>query len=364
VLRHEVLHEARQILAPHAQRRQRDRHHFDPVVQVFAKALFEHRLLEVLVRGGDDADAGAHRLLAAQPLERTFLHQPQQLGLGRESQRADFVEEDRAAIALLELAAPLLRGAEKGAALVAEQLAFQQRLRDRSAVHRQERALGPLAVLVHGARDQFLAGAALADQQDVGVAGGDAADELADLLHRGAAADDAVGAPILDRFGIQPYLGAHQARHLERLVDQCFHARHIERLLDEVVSTVLHGGDDAVAVAVRGDDEDLRLRARILDALQHLHAGHAGHLQVEDDEDRQAPLAGAAAPRRRRARRAFRSPAAPRASPRSSARRLRRRRSAPCAWDQPRCSGRLTVNDAPPPGTLATSIQPWCKRTI
>ena len=43
--------------------------------------------------------------------------------------------------------------------------------------------LGPRAVLVDGAGDEFLAGAALAGDQDRHVLGGDAADRLVHLAH-------------------------------------------------------------------------------------------------------------------------------------------------------------------------------------
>ena len=46
--------------------------------------------------------------------------------------------------------------------------------------------LGPGAVLVDGAGDQFLAGAALAGDQHGDVLGGDAADGLVHLAHRRA----------------------------------------------------------------------------------------------------------------------------------------------------------------------------------
>ena len=96
--------------------------------------------------------------------------------------------------ALLELADAPAVGAGEGALLVAEQLALQQRLGDGGAVDRQERLVGPAAVLVEGAGDQLLAGAALAEDQDVDVLRGDPADGLAHLLHDRAAADDAVAA--------------------------------------------------------------------------------------------------------------------------------------------------------------------------
>ena len=63
---------------------------------------------------------------------------------------------------LLELADAAAVGAGEGAAFVAEQLALQQRFGDGGAVDGQERRGGPAAVVVQGAGDQLLAGAALA----------------------------------------------------------------------------------------------------------------------------------------------------------------------------------------------------------
>ena len=67
--------------------------------------------------------------VAADPLEALFLDQAQDLRLGQRGHFADFVEEDRAAVALLELADPLAVGPGEGALLVAEQFAFQERSR-------------------------------------------------------------------------------------------------------------------------------------------------------------------------------------------------------------------------------------------
>jgi hypothetical protein len=91
-----------------------------------------------------------------------FLQQAQHLGLQGQRHVADLVEEKGAAIDLLELADAPAVGAGKGALLVAEQLALQQLLRDGGAVEGQEGRLGTGAVLVDGAGDQLLAGAALA----------------------------------------------------------------------------------------------------------------------------------------------------------------------------------------------------------
>ena len=133
------------------------------------------------MRGRDQAHVGPDRLVAADALERLLLQQPQHLGLQGQRHVADLVEEQGAAVALLELADAAAVGAGEGALLVAEQLALQQVLRDGGAVERQERRLGAGAVLVDGARDQLLAGAALAGDQHRHVLGGDAANGLVDL---------------------------------------------------------------------------------------------------------------------------------------------------------------------------------------
>jgi hypothetical protein len=91
----------------------------------------------------DHPHVGSDRLVATDPLERLLLQQPQDLRPGRRHV-ADLVEEQRAAVALLELADPTPLGAGEGPPLVAEQLALQRRLGDGGAVDRQERDLHPV----------------------------------------------------------------------------------------------------------------------------------------------------------------------------------------------------------------------------
>ena len=79
--------------------------------------------------------------------------------------------------------------AGKGAAFVAEQLALDQLARDRRHVDRDKRAVAALAVIVQRAGDQFLAGAALADDHHRQVGAHQPGDHAIDLLHRRRAAD-------------------------------------------------------------------------------------------------------------------------------------------------------------------------------
>src|SRR5207249_4064933 len=89
--------------------------------------------------------------------EELDLHVPRDL--------ADLVEEQRAAVRGLEAAVARGRGTGECALLVAKQLGLEDRLGDRGAVDRDERALRARAVVVHRAGEELLAGAALAEQQ-------------------------------------------------------------------------------------------------------------------------------------------------------------------------------------------------------
>ena len=99
-------------------------------------------------------------------------------------QLADLVEEDRTVLGDLELAG--LRGhcAGERAFLVPEQLGLEKGVDDGGAVDADERLVSR-AVAVNDARDQLLAGAAIALDEHGSPAGGDAPYVLEQLLHGG-----------------------------------------------------------------------------------------------------------------------------------------------------------------------------------
>ena len=69
------------VLAPLAQRRQVDRHHVEPVVQVLAEAAVARFGQQVAIAGGDDAGVDADGLRVADALELAFLQHAEQLHL-------------------------------------------------------------------------------------------------------------------------------------------------------------------------------------------------------------------------------------------------------------------------------------------
>ena len=149
-----------------AQRRQLDREHREPVVEVLAEARpsSTSRARSRLVAAIQRTSTSRVRLPPTRS-KRALLQHAQELGLQLGLELADLVEEEGAAVGELDAAAPARGGAGEGALLVAEQLALEQRLAERRAVDRDERARRARAPVVDGARRDLLAGAALAEQQ-------------------------------------------------------------------------------------------------------------------------------------------------------------------------------------------------------
>ena len=149
-----------------AERGQTKSHALQPVEEVLPKLALGDHLLEVLVGRGDDAHVDADRLDAADPLDLALLERAQDLHLHAERHVADLVEEERAFLGELETSGTRPDGAGEGAALVAEQLGFEQTFGDRGGVDGDQRAILARAQPVDGARQDLLARAALALDQD------------------------------------------------------------------------------------------------------------------------------------------------------------------------------------------------------
>jgi hypothetical protein len=122
----------------------------------------------------------AQRVVLADPADLAGFEETQQLDLDRLVELADFVEEERAAVGDLKKALAMGVGPGEGPLAVAEQLALDEVLRERSAVDRDEGVPRASALVVEVAGDEFLAGAGLAENHDRGVGRGDGLDQSAD----------------------------------------------------------------------------------------------------------------------------------------------------------------------------------------
>ena len=169
--------------------------------------------------------------------------------------------------------------------LVAEQLALEQGFGYGGAVERQERPLGPRAVLHDRTRDQLLARAALAGHENGDVLRGDTPDRLVDIQHRGAAPEQRARAVV--RLGgrrLRDDDRRSQPRHVRRLGDDAAQALQVERLVEVVERAPLHGLDGGIRRLGRRDEDDGYSRVDRADLLEDFEPRLVGQAEVEEDD--------------------------------------------------------------------------------
>ncbi len=162
----EIFGENRYIALAHPQGRQSYNLETQAIEEVGAKIAALGLGREVLIRGGDDAHVHADRTARADTRDLAIFDRAQQALLRTHRQRAQFVEEQRALVRLLEPADALLRGAGEGARLVPEQFGLDQRFGESGTVHRDERFVPAGRQAMEAFGNQFLARSALANDQN------------------------------------------------------------------------------------------------------------------------------------------------------------------------------------------------------
>ena len=121
--------------------------------------------------------------LTAHTIELAFGQHAQQAGLQRRRHVADFVEEQRAAVGLLEAAAAQRVGAGEGALFVAEQLGLEQIRRESRRVEGDERLVRTRTVPMQCVRHQLLARPRFARDEHRHAGSGQPAHRAEHLLH-------------------------------------------------------------------------------------------------------------------------------------------------------------------------------------
>jgi len=137
-----VLGEQPDVLDAATERRDMDADDIETVKKIFAEKMVLHLFFEALVRRGKDADIAVQRLISPHAGKLTALEDAQQLALDRERHVPDLVQEESAAIALLEATDPLVHRPGESALLVAEEFALEEIARNRGAVDRDVFRLG------------------------------------------------------------------------------------------------------------------------------------------------------------------------------------------------------------------------------
>src|SRR5215813_10187111 len=99
---HQLSGDERDVVGPLAQCRQMDGEDREPEVEVGPEPPGVHLRPEVSVGGGDEPDVHRQMAVGAHPPDLTGLEHPEELGLKVRGKLADLVQEDGAALGLLE----------------------------------------------------------------------------------------------------------------------------------------------------------------------------------------------------------------------------------------------------------------------
>ena len=231
------------------------------------------------MRRRDDSDVHRDVHRAAHAAERARLEHAQELGLELRRHLPDLVQEQRAAVGELEQALPEAFRVGERPALVAVQLALEQRLGDRAAIELHERSAGPGALVVQVARHELLAGAGLAvDQHRRGARLGRALEPRQRVLEPVRIADDL---QLAGRALAQPAHLEAQSRMLERPVEHDAQVAQVGRLEHEVVGAELDRAHRLLHGAVPGQHDDRQRGIGVAQVFQHPQAVLVAELQVE-----------------------------------------------------------------------------------
>ncbi len=293
----EVLAQQRDVLGTHPERRHLQRDGVDAEVEVLAQLAFAQRHVEIDVRRTDETEVDVHDAVAADRPVLALLQHAEQLGLQVGRHLADLVEQQGAALGHFEQPFLVHRRAGERPLLVAEQLRLDQVLGDGRTVDLDERGLGTLAVVVDRVGDELLAGPVFAFDEDVRVAAGDVLDELEQILHPLALADDVRELELVLELLFQLQVLGLQVLPLNRLPEQGQDPVGFDRLLEEVGGARLDRIHRLRNRAVAGDDDHFDVGLQLLEPLEQVESVHVRQHHIGDYRIRSPGLEDLVAPR-------------------------------------------------------------------
>src|SRR5438093_2004586 len=267
-----------------AQRWDAHRHHVDSVVEVLAHPALGHRLRQLHVGSRDDPHVHLDAAVRAELLDLALLEDAQELELHVERDRLDLIEEERAGGGELDLPHPVVDRTRERAALVAEELALEERVREGGAVERAEAAALALALEVDGAGGQLLTGPRLAVDEDGGIVLRQHADGLEDLVHDAVAAHHVGERVAVGELAAEVADLVEQAALLEDLLGGEEDLLLLERLGDVVARTLLDRLDGALDAGVAGDHDHVEVGPAVADLARSADAVGTRGRQIYDRE--------------------------------------------------------------------------------
>ena len=361
----EVAHQGGNILDPLAQGRQVQGDDRDPVEEVFPEAPPTDVLLQVAVGRGDDPDVDLLLAVTAHRLHPALLQNAQELDLHLGQQLTDLVQEQGALVRGLEPALAVPDRAGKGPLDMAEQLAFDQAVRDGRAVDRDKGFAGALAAGVDEPGQDLLAGPRLAGDEHGCPRFRHLEGRVQQLGHGrvdGLHAFDTGKAVDLLGKGPRP---AAQAAQLQGLAAGKPQGLAVKGFADKGEGPLLHGLDRHLDGAVGRDHDHRQVGFPVLEPLQQLQAVHVAELDIGDHQVRGFPLETG---HRFPATGSGRDPEAALLQvvlghPAQGRVVVDEQNVVQCSsssWFRPSqpCSGRRTVKRAPPRGESSTEIRP------
>ena len=281
-----MAHEKRDVFFSFPERRQAHGNDIEAEKQILAEQALSHHLAQIAMGRGNDTHIDLLRLETTDGDDLAFLQHAQQSRLRIERHIANLVEKQAAAIGLLE--PPLLarHGAGESALLMAEQFAFNQIARHGGHVYRNKRLGAAFAILVQGARDQFLAGTGITGDHDRKVGAHQARQGFVYFLHCRRAADQRqplvkfeirliarvmFGPAALDPGQAPP----HRARHLVQV-------ERFGQIFERALLCRAHRGLQRIA---RTHDDHRQIGALFSDARQNIQGiaigkHHVGNQQI------------------------------------------------------------------------------------
>ncbi len=183
----------------------------------------------------------------------------------------------------LEAADARLRRPGERALDVTEQLGLGQALGNRRRVERDEGLVPARAVVVNRPRNELLARAGLALDQDRAVHRRDELEGREDMVHRRAAADDAIEAETIVQPGPQLRVLVPETAFADAGVQHLRQLDELKRLDQEVDGAALDRLDRVLDPAEPGDDDGANLGIAGERRFEDVHAVGVGQPQIDDE---------------------------------------------------------------------------------
>src|SRR6266852_861654 len=243
------------VLAALSEGRQVDGNDVEPVEEVLSKDSVGDRLGDVAIRGGDQPYVDFDVARIADAADLPLLDRTQELHLDGLGHLGDLVEKEAAAVSRGEQADRVGDGAGEGALHVSEELGLHQGFGDGAAIDRDEGTSPARALLMDGLRDQLLTGSALARDHHRRQPVCGLSDDLKQLDHLSALADEALEAALASELRPELAVLVLKPLALEGIGDRQLDLVELERLGDVVVGAQLHRLDRRFGRGEGGDHE-------------------------------------------------------------------------------------------------------------